>query len=493
MSPSTEPFNESRYKALVDGLECTEILFSSLERTARVDAEFYRKGNLEISAFLKKKTLQPFTESFSVSDGNHMSISDSFCDEGIPYYRGQDIYNVFIEEASPICIDRDTYNHPHMNRSHLKNGDVLMSIVGAIVGNSAIVTSDSEATCSCKLAIIRSKQKDILPEFLLTFIKTKYGQNQIQKFKRGAAQTGLLLEDFDQLFVPVLSSRFQEQVRNIIHYAQNNMAKGSEVYKNAMAFLMSTLRYNPDLISKKGTSEKLLSDSFGISGRLDAEYYQQKYDDIESILKEYDHSITSLSDIATYVFTGQYSEEYYNKGDLPNLRNYIRGTDILSGQVEQDDTHCVNPKGFSKFVSTGDIVTGRVGTIGNFGVITDNMNGAICSDNILCFHLPPRYLPDVYALYFNSDLAKALTIRMARGSVQQRLNQETLRKIPVPLIKHDTQIAIEARVQESFVLRHQAEKLIETAVKAVEIAIEQDEDAAIVYIQNQIHLQSEVM
>ena len=296
MSPSIEPFNEVRYKALMDGLECSEINLSALERTARIDAEFYKKGNLEISAFLMKKSLQPFTESFIVSDGNHMSISDSFCDEGIPYYRGQDIYNVFIEEASPVCIDRDTFNHPHMKRSHLKRGDVLMSIVGAIVGNSAIVTSDSDATCSCKLSIMRSKRKDILPETLLTFIKTKYGQNQIQKFKRGAAQTGLLLEDFDQLFIPVFSMEFQNAIMETINNAHLAMVSSVSAYDEAERKLMMELGYYSVKINEGGNSNRLFSKSFLISGRLDAEYYRPKYDDYHAIVCSYKRGYATIGE-----------------------------------------------------------------------------------------------------------------------------------------------------------------------------------------------------
>lgn len=172
---------------LMDGLEIQEILLSELERTNRIDAEFYQKGNLAVLDTLNKWNKKAFSESFIVSDGNHMSISDYFCDEGIPYYRGQDIYNLFIENSKPICITKEAYDKSTMRRSYLKKNDVLMSIVGAIIGNSAIVASDREATCSCKLAIMRPNDGGILSEVMLVFIKTKYGQNQIQKFRRGAA------------------------------------------------------------------------------------------------------------------------------------------------------------------------------------------------------------------------------------------------------------------------------------------------------------------
>ena len=56
-----------------------------------------------------------------------------------------------------------------------------MSIVGAIVGNLALVTTNNEATCSCKLAIMRPSNID--SEFLAIYLKSYFGQNQIQKFK----------------------------------------------------------------------------------------------------------------------------------------------------------------------------------------------------------------------------------------------------------------------------------------------------------------------
>ena len=43
MSPSVEPFNENKYKILMDGLECSEILKSDLEAGERIDAEYSKK------------------------------------------------------------------------------------------------------------------------------------------------------------------------------------------------------------------------------------------------------------------------------------------------------------------------------------------------------------------------------------------------------------------------------------------------------------------
>ena len=58
------------------------------------------------------------------------------------------------------------------------------------------------------------------------------------------------------------------------------------------------------------------------------------------------------------------------------MRNYIRGTDISNGYIESDNSIFIDPTGFSKFVSSGDILTGRVGKIEKFGVVAvDTANG----------------------------------------------------------------------------------------------------------------------
>lgn len=461
----------------MDGLEINEIRLSDLERTSRIDAEFYQKKNLFVGQVLDKWDKNAFSKCFNVSDGNHMSISDDFCNEGVPYYRGQDIYNLFIENSSPLYISNEAYNKPTMRRSYLKKGDVLMSIVGAIIGNSALVTSDSKATCSCKLAILRSCDENIMPEMMLIFIKTKYGQNQIQKFKRGAAQTGLLLEDFEQLFIPKFSKKLQYICKEYVDRIKMLMDGAVHIYSEAEKLLIETLGLQNFNLQTEQYSIKSFKNSFGGTGRLDAEFYQEKYDSIEKILRNYDTKIKRLDEVAKYIFTGQYAEEYFDYKE--GRKYYIRGTDIWKGFVEINNKYCIDPKHYSKFVKIGDIVTGRVGTIGNFGLIDENLDGAVCSDNILCFHLPENYVPEVYTLYFNLTFTKELITRLTRGSVQQRLNQETLRDILVPFIDTGVQEKLRKVINKSREMELNSKKILDKVVLMVETAIEQGEDAVL--------------
>ena len=465
----------------MDGLECSEICLSALERTARIDAEFYKKQNLKITAFLQKKTLRPFTDVFSISDGNHMSISSSFCKKGIPYYRGQDIYNIFIEEASPVCIDQNTFCHPHMIRSHLRHGDVLMSIVGAIVGNSAIVTSDVDATCSCKLAIMRSRNRGIRPETLLLFIKTQYGQNQIQKFKRGAAQTGLLLEDFDQLFIPAFTDGFQNKIRDCIRIAHDTMTEGCEAYEAAKQQLLAAVNYHSEQISTEGITQKSLSESFGMSGRLDAEYYQPKYDDLFALLAAL--PTKRLGRIVEITKSIEPGSEYYGNEGIP----FIRVSDVSTMGIETPSIRIpkkIVPSIERLYPKRDTILFSKDGSVGIAYKMEEDAE-AVTSGALLHFRVKnsAEILPDYLTLMLNSDIVQLQAERDASGAIIQHWKPADIANVVIPVLPYETQQEISDQVQQSFALRRQAEKLIRDAVRAVEIAVEQDEAAALAYME----------
>ncbi len=463
----------------MNGLECSEIMLSNLERTTRIDAEFYAKNNLRVLDILSKYSLDKITDNYYVSDGNHMSVSDSFVDVGVPYYRGQDIYNVFIEDSSPICIDKKTYTLSTMMRSWLKKGDVLLSIVGAIIGNTAIVSSYKEATCSCKLAILRAKTKNDNYYYLHSFIKSKYGQNQIQKFRRGAAQTGLLLEDMDQIFIPNLGDKLKKYISDIYVNVYRLINSAKKCYSDAEQILLKSLNMDNFVPSQKNTTTKLLS-QFMNAGRLDAEYFQPKYDDIEEKIKFCSNRYVVLGEVAENIDTGEYADDYIDKS--AETVYYVRGTNMQNGRIEKDYTHCVDKIYFTKILEQGDIITTRVGSVGIFAEVTEDLAGAVFSDNIIRFKLPKEYIPSVYVLLLNSSVINELIMRYARGSVQQRMNQETLKNIKLPIINIAIQKDIEAKIDKSFELRAKSNELLEAARKAVEIAIEEDEETAMQYL-----------
>lgn len=55
----------------------------------------------------------------------------------------------------------------------------------------------------------------------------------------------------------------------------------------------------------------------------------------------------------------------------------------------------------------------------------------------------------------------------------------------IPILAEDKQIEIRQRVAEAFALRRQSKHLLESAKRAVELAIEQDEETAMDWLESQ--------
>jgi len=91
----------------------------------------------------------------------------------------------------------------------------------------------------------------------------------------------------------------------------------------------------------------------------------------------------------------------------------------------------------------------------------------------------------------NSIAGKYQVDKYFKGSSGQiELYPKDIDNFYIPLINEDTQTQIADLVQQSFALKAESERLLEMAKRAVEIAIETDEQAAMAYINDQIGVQT---
>ena len=449
---------------MLEGLEISEISNNSLERTLRLDAEFYSKFHLGQQKMFNDIDAQSLSNFATISDGNHMSISDSFVDDGVPYYRGGDIYNVFIESTpSPLRIPKPIFDMPTMQRSHLQKGDVLMSIVGAIIGNVSLVTTNNQATCSCKLAIIRPYKDMLLPEYVGIYLMSKYGQQQIQKFRRGSGQTGLILEDFDQLLIPNIDRSIQKDISEIVSRSYESLIKGQQLYDSAENFLLECLGMKDFMQSSEAVSVKRFSE-FASSGRLDAEYYHIKYDNLEEKIRSV--SYKTIADLQKFNARGV-QPDYIPDGNI----SVVNSKHILENGLDYDNFEKTNSEFLKQneraVIRENDILVYTTGA--NVGRAQPYLvsNIAIASNHVNILRLD-GVNPIYAALVLNSKVGRLQTEKACTGSAQAELYPSDLERFLIPLLPDDKQEAIAEKVKQSFALRTESKDLLEMAKKKVE-------------------------
>lgn len=445
---------------------------SKLENTLRIDSEYYQTKYLALeNAIIRTRSYKLWKHikgKFITGPFGSEFIVENYVENGsFRYVRGRDIKEFFILDDNSVYMSKEDFYR--LKKYSLDQGDILISVVGTL-GNAAIVDEKTiPAIFSCKSTLYRSESLD--PFYIIAYLNSEYGHSFLEKKVRGAVQTGLNIDDLKStpIFIPGRNS--EKNIANIVKKAKNYWDLSKKYYSEAEKLLLKELGfkeyvpiYRLNYLSKVSTTVT--------ANRLDAEYFQPFFDNVEKKLIDK----FNAKPLGKYSFidvtTGQYTENYVDKSEG---KPYIRGTDIKYGSISEEDLVYISTDRQidSKKAKEGDVVVTRVGTIGLSARIQKECDGGTISDNLIRLRFDEKKLRSYYlALFLGSPIGVSLMIRKSRGSVQQRLNQETLKEVVVPILPNNIQKKLTDIVIKSHKARNKAMLLLEEAKKQVENEIE---------------------
>ena len=94
-------------------------------------------------------------------------------------------------------------------------------------------------------------------------------------------------------------------------------------------------------------------------------------------------------------------------------------------------------------------------------------------------------LPDYLTLVLNSPIIQLQAEIDCNGAVIQHWKPSDIEKVLIPILDTSVQQEIASKVQESFRLRAESKRLLDLAVRTVEMAIESDEESALLWLESQ--------
>ncbi len=426
--------------------------------------------------------MQVLSDIAYITDGEHGS-PDWDENSNIKYITAEHIKPNYIEDGIFKCISskQDKKN----SRARLLENDVLVYTVGAYAGYVAKAEKHLfPANIPRSVAIIRLR-KEIKSEFLSLFMNSKYGYYQTQRFRAGNSQPMLALEKIKQFRIPKLSISFQNEIVKKYNLAYVNRLNSKTFYKEAEELLLKELDLLDFKPSIENISIKSFKESFGNSGRIDSEYYQAKYDElIEHIKKANFDKLNNIVNIKKSIEPG--SEAYQDSG-IP----FIRVSNVTKFGITDTEIHLskniLKEEDLQKLYPTKDtILLSKDGTVG-IAYKIKNETEMITSGALL--HLMIKrgdVLPEYLTLVLNSLIVQLQAQRDAGGSIIQHWKPSEIQEILIPIIDISVQNQIEERIKKSFLLKEESKQLLDLAKKAVEIAIEEDENKAMEFINAQI-------
>ena len=264
------------------------------------------------------------------------------------------------------------------------------------------------------------------------------------------------------------------------------MTESKDVYHKGQTFLLSELGLINWQPKHQLSFVKNYSDTQR-ARRIDADYFQPKYEEIVNAIKSYPGGWDTLGNlVATKKCVEVGSDEYLEEG-VPFVRvsnlspfeiseeKYI--SDALYAEVKQ-----YQPK-------QGEILLSKDATPGIAHYLDQPPPKMIPSGGILRLkNKTDRVNNEYLTLVLNSTLTKEQVNRDVGGSVILHWRPDQVKDVVIPILPREKQAQIQQKITESFSLRKQSRHLLECAKRAVEIAIEQDEQTALDWLEGEIRI-----
>ena len=445
----------------------------------RIDAECFKPYHLEVEQSIVKKGFG-FIKDHATSVINFGAYSlcnyIEFLDSGKPFLVTEDIKNNVIEIDNLHFIS--DYVHSLLHKSHCVKGQVLLTMAGAYLGQAAVFSEDFECSSNQAIAKISLHPNSINPYYLSTFLNCRYGQSQILRFRTGTGQPNLNLGLIKLIRVAEASDQFQQGIDQEVNAALDLRRKSSSIYNQAQTILLSELglanwrpRHRLWFVKNYSDIEQ--------AERIDAEYYQPKYEEIVNAIVGYSGSYSFIKDEfkqnkSTFDIDAERTYRYVEIGSVNVSNGEISPSAVVGAEL---------PANAKRVLKKGDVIVSKVRTYRGAVTIVEK-NGYVGSGAFTILRENGRIKKETLLVFLHSKPLLAWSLKPNSGTSYPVIIDDDILNLPVPLLPEETQTEIQQKVIESFKLRKQSKHLLECAKQAVEMAIEQNESKAMEWLEN---------
>jgi hypothetical protein len=458
------------------------VKLSELEGAKRMDAEYYKPEYLKV----KQKLLQTKFVYFKdlVKEIIHpKEIKREYEEEK------QDYLFLLAQNVRPLMLDLSEKKFISeeiaklMPKNLLEKCDILFVRSGN-VGDLTIYTGEPNK-CIASADLLVAKVIFRHPYYIGIFLNTFWGRKILLRGIYSGLQPHIAPNYIKQIPIPIFSEDFMTNIDNLFLQAQDLLKQSQNLYSQAESLLLEELGLKDFKPKYEKTYTAKLSNAFS-AHRIDAEYFQPAYEEVIEKLRKNNIELQPLRKFILSIQKGiePGSENYRDEGKpfirVSNLSKYgftDRDQKYLSEELYQQLRETYEPK-------QGDFLLTKDATPGIAYVVKEQIEGII-SSGILRLQINDSEINKEYlALCINSIVGKMQVERDCGGSVILHWKPEQVKRLQIPILPLSIQQEIASLVQQSREARKKAKELLEVAKKAVEIAIEEGEEKAKIYLLN---------
>ncbi|MCZ8038922.1 MAG: N-6 DNA methylase [Microcystis sp. LE17-20A] len=483
-------FDAVKYQQLMDRIEAVEVVLSQAlkNKDFRIDSEFHRRHPLQNPNYSYVDIGENLT---LIQYGISIEMNEE--GEGIKIYRMNEIHNMLCDTevskfANISSVDIESFK--------LRDRDVLFNRTNSFefVGRTGIFKSfsDEDLVFASYLIRVRTEESKILPEYLVAFLNSKLGIWDLKRRARiSINQSNINAQELAAVKIPLLNIKFQIKLKKLFEKAHCDRLKAIAIYQQAEDLLLTELGLKDWKPTEESIAVKSFSESFLSSGRLDAEYYQPKYDEIDNYFKDF--KLIKIRDLINYPVSSGATpkaggDDYTDEDDgIP----FIRAVDLKDGEVDTNNfifikryVHDLTLK--KTKVKKNDVLFSIAGTVGRCAIFDHDFEANI-NQAVSILRFDEAQVKRLYLIvFFNSEIGKIYVSKYARQGLQTNLNLNEVSDLRIPILDYNLQGEISKKVQDSFALKQKSKQLLEIAKIGVEKAIETEEETATAWINQQL-------
>ena len=447
----------------MEGLEISVVKLSEVleDVDLRLESEYYNSEHIVFNS-VQGCDIESFSQYGTSEDLNEEG-------KGFPILRLNEFDSFFISKPSKYCdlISKETFE-----LLKLKKNDVLICRTNGnpkYVGKAAIVPKNYEYAFASYVFRLRPKTDIINSATLVSFLNSKYGRIEIEKYSMVGNQANFSPAKFRQIAIPILSKELNNKIEEIVYKSFELLEESKSLYSQAEDLLLGELGLKDWRPKNTLHTTKKFSD-FAQSGRLDAEFYQPKYDEIEKVIKSYKGGY----DIVSNLFNQNLDVCDYKKTEY----NYVEIGDVNVGDgsvsFNKVDTSEL-PDNAKRVLHKNDILISKVRPYrGAVAIIDFEQEDLIGSGAFTVLQEKSSYKKETLQILFRTAVYKDWLLKWNVGSSYPVIKDEDILNLPIPILPEQIQKKIASLIQQSFECKAQSKQLLEDAKRMVEAEIEKN-------------------
>lgn len=324
-------------------------------------------------------------------------------------------------------------NNNRIKNSQLYENDLIMSKVGNTIGHFAMVDSDMK-TCNISENNIGIKLKSYNKEFkyyLCTYLNSKIANNLILRRISGNAQPKLNVADMMNIPIPIFSNDLYRYIAQKIILAYKLQKDADDILKTCIKLLENELQYNCNNISNNNISINKWSNVLENHFRIDPEFYQEKYQYYNELIKKYKGGYDTIGNICII------NDENYipKKGEK---YKYIELADIKdNGEIDtvEEIQGCKLPTRARRKVKTGQVIISSIeGSLESCALINHQYNDSVCSTGFYIIE-SNKINSETLFILFKTKIMQEILKQQASGTILTSISKKDFSNINLPIFE----------------------------------------------------------